>query len=96
MVFSQIDNHWNKHWEGLVFISLQNVKEVVIFKETHSSISNLKMDTSNTFNDSLEKLRDEMLNSISLTYLQNFLELSQKQCFLNAVSKWPVFQKSLK
>ena len=54
MVFGEIDNNWNKHWESLIFVSLKNVQKVIVFKETHCSISNLEMDTANTFNDSFE------------------------------------------
>ncbi len=39
-VSNGVDN-WNKHWEGLVFISLEDRKEVIILKEAHGSISNL-------------------------------------------------------
>lgn len=56
MVLSQIDYDRNKHWECLFLVSLKDIKEVVVFKETHGSVSNLQMDTSNALNNSLEKL----------------------------------------
>lgn len=54
MVVCQINNNWNQHWERLLLVGLQDVQEVVIFKETHCSISNLQMDSSNASDNSLE------------------------------------------
>jgi len=58
MVFSQVDNDRNEHGERLLFVSLQNIEEVVILKEAHSSVSNLQMNTTDTLDNSLEKLWD--------------------------------------
>ena len=41
MSFSKFYDYWYKHGECCFFISLQNGKEIIIFKETHGSISNL-------------------------------------------------------
>lgn len=91
MVLCQVDDHGDQHWEGLVFVSLQYVQEVIILKEAHGSISYLEMDPTDALHDPLEEFRDEVFNSIDLTYLQNFLELSQEEGLLDAVGKWPIF-----
>ena len=54
MVICKIDNDWNQHGEGLVFIGLEDVEEVIILEETHGSISYLQMDATNASDDSLE------------------------------------------
>jgi hypothetical protein len=92
VVLSQIHYHRDKHGEGFLFVGLQDVQEIVIFKEAHSSISHLQMNTANTFHDTLEKSRDQVLDAINLTDLQHFLELCQKESLLYAVSKGPILE----
>jgi len=41
VVVSKMDDNWNQHWECFFFVVLEDVQEVVIFKEAHCSISNL-------------------------------------------------------
>ena len=67
MVLSKVYNDWNKHWESLFLVSLQNIQEIIVFEEAHRSICNLKMNTSNTLNNSLEKFWDEMFDLIDFT-----------------------------
>lgn len=74
MVLSKVYNDWNKHWECLLFISLEDVEEVVILEEAHSSISHLEMDTSDTLYDSLEESWDEVVNFVNFAYFQDFLK----------------------
>ena len=69
VIFSQVNDDWDEHREGLLFVSLEDVKEIVIFEETHSSISDLEMDATNTFDDSLEQFWDQMLDVVNLAYL---------------------------
>ena len=76
MVLSKVYNDRNKHWESLFLVSLQDIEEVIIFKETHGSISNLKMDTSNTLNNSLEKFWNKMFDFVYFTDFKNFLKFS--------------------
>ena len=95
MVLREINDNRNKHWESLILVSLQNVQEVVIFKETHSSVGYLEMNTANALHDSLEQLWDQWLNFVYFANLQNFLQLRQKQGLFDAVSERPVFQKTL-
>ena len=45
MSFSKVADDWNKKWEGVGFVGFEDVKEVVIFKETHRPISNLQVKT---------------------------------------------------
>jgi len=73
VVFSQVNNDWNQHWESFLFVVLKNVKEIVILKEAHSSIGNLKMDTTNALNNSLKKFDDKFINLIDFTDFKNFL-----------------------
>lgn len=73
MVLSKVNNYGNQHWECFFFVGLKNVEEVVILKETHGSISNLKMDTTDALDDSLEKLGDQSIDLIDFTNLKNLL-----------------------
>lgn len=94
VIVSQIDNDGYKHGEGLLLVCLQDVQEVVILKETHSSVSNLQMNAANAPYYSLEQLWNQMLNFVNFTNLQNFLELSQEKGFLNTISEWPVLEQA--
>lgn len=58
VVVSKIYDNRDKHGESFVLIVLQDIQEVVVLKEAHGTISNLKMDASNASYDSLKKLRD--------------------------------------
>ena len=73
MVFSEVNDDWNQHWESFLFVVLENVKEIVILEEAHSSIGNLKMDTTNALNDSLEKFDDKSVDLIDFADFENFL-----------------------
>ena len=73
MVFSEVNDDWNQHWESFLFVVLKDIEEVVILEEAHSSIGNLKMDTTNALNDSLEKFDDKSINLIDFTDFKNFL-----------------------
>ena len=94
MVLCQVNNYWNQHWEGLLLVSLKDVKEVVVLKEAHCSVRYLQMDTSDALYDSLEESWDEMLHLIDLTNFEDFLELGQEEGLLDAVGKWPILKKS--
>lgn len=73
MVFSEVNDDWNQHWESFLFVVLKDIEEVVILEEAHSSIGNLEMDTTNALNDSLEKFDDKSINLIDFTDFENFL-----------------------
>ena len=73
MVFSEVNDDWNKHWESFLFVVLKDIEEVVILEEAHSSIGNLEMDTTNALNNSLEKFDDKSINLIDFTDFENFL-----------------------
>ena len=94
VVFCQINDNRDKHWEGLVFVCLQNVEEIIIFEETHGTISNLQVNTTNTLNNSLEKFRDQSVNFVYFTHFKYFLQFSQEKSLFYTVSKRPVLQKS--
>ena len=94
MVVSQVYDDWHQHGEGLVLISLQDVQEVVILEEAHSTVSNLQVDSSNALHDSLEKLRNKGLDFLDFTDFENFLQLSQEEGFLDTVSEGPVLKET--
>ena len=73
VVFCEVADDRNKHGEGLVLVSLKNVKEVVILEEAHGSIRNLKMDSTDAFNDSLEEFEDEMVNLVNFANFKDLL-----------------------
>mgnify|MGYP006971446968 CR=1 FL=1 len=95
MVFSQVNDHWYQHRECLFLIGFKNIKEIVILEEAHSSISHLEMDSSNALDNSFEQSWDKMLHLVNLAYFKNLLELGQEKCFLDAIGKWPIFEKTL-
>tara|TARA_B110001450_G_scaffold252319_1_gene273898 strand:- start:259 stop:561 length:303 start_codon:yes stop_codon:yes gene_type:complete len=96
MVLSEVDDDRNQHWESFVLISLKDIQEVVVLKEAHCSVGNLEMDSTDAFDDSLEKLRDQGIDFVYFTNFQHFLQLGQKECFFDAIGERPVFQKTLK
>lgn len=73
VIVSQVYNYRYEHWECFILIGFQNVKEVVILKEAHSSISNLQMNSSNTSDNSLKEFWDQMFNFIDFTNFKDFL-----------------------
>ncbi len=96
MVLSQVNDDWNKHWEGLLLVGLQDVQEVVILEEAHGSIGNLQVNTSNALHNSFKELVDQVFDLVNFAYFEDFLQFGQEKSLLDAVSEWPVFQKSLK
>lgn len=94
MVFCEVNNNWDKHWECLFLVCLQDVEEVIILEEAHCSVSYLQVDTTNASNDPLEKLWNEMLYLIYFTDFEYFLQFCQEESFLDTVCKWPKLQKT--
>jgi len=90
MVFGQVNDDWYEHWEGLLFVGLKDIQEVVVLEEAHGSVCNLEMDTSNALDDSLEEPWDQMIDLVDLTNLKDFLKFGQEEGLLDAVGKWPV------
>lgn len=93
MVVCEINDYRNQHWERLVLVSLEDVEEVVVLEEAHGSIGNLKMDSANASDNSLEEFRDQMFNFVYFANFQDLLQLSQEQSFLNAVGERPVLEQ---
>lgn len=54
----QVRNDWDKKRKCVRFVGFQDVEEVVVFEETHCTISNLEVETRNTFNKSFEDFRN--------------------------------------
>ena len=94
VILSQINDDWHKHWEGLFLVGLQDVEEVVIFEEAHGSVSDLQVDTANALYDSLEELRDQMLDFVDFTNFEDLLQLGQEQRLLDAVGEWPELEQA--
>ena len=69
VVLRQINNDRNQHVESLILVGLQDVQEVVILEEAHSSVSHLQVDTSNAGHDSLEESLDQPRNFVNLADL---------------------------
>ena len=76
MVISKVYNDRNKHGEGLIFVCLEDVQEIVILEEAHSSISDLQMDTTDTSYNSLKELWNQMFDFINFADFKNFLKFS--------------------
>jgi len=73
VIFSEINDNWYKHGESLLFVCLQNIQEVVVFKEAHSSICDLEMDAANAPDNSFEQSRDQVLNLLNFADFKDFL-----------------------
>ena len=54
------------------------------------------MNSSNAFYDSLEKFIFQVLHFINFTDFKNFLQFSKEKSFLDAIGKWPIFEKTFK
>lgn len=94
VIFSQINDDWHQHWECLFLISLQDIEEVVVLKEAHGSISNLQVDTSNAFYNSLEKFWNQVLDFIHFADFKNLLQLGKEKSFFDTVGEWPEFEET--
>lgn len=94
VILSQINDDWHKHWEGLFLVGFQDVEEVVIFEEAHGSVSYLQVDTANALYDSLEELRDQMLDFVDLTNFEDLLQLGQEQRLLDAIGERPELKQA--
>jgi hypothetical protein len=94
VVFGEVNDDWHKHGEGLVLVSLQDIKEIVVLEEAHCSVGNLKVDTANAFDDSLEELVDHVANLLDFTHFEDLLQLGQEKSLLDAVGEGPVFEQT--
>lgn len=94
VVLSQVDDYWYQNWESFTLVVLQDRKEEIILKETHSSIRHLQMRTSNRLNQSLEQLLYVRLKLRNVANIQHFKQLLQEHSFLSEIGEWPVSQKS--
>jgi hypothetical protein len=90
MFVSEFCDNRHQHWESLLLVGLENVKEVIILEETHSSVSYLEMDSSNATDDTLEKAGYQMFNFVNFAYFKHFLQLSKEKGLLDTVGERPV------
>lgn len=72
MSISHVADDWNQEWESVGFIGLQDVQEVVIFEETHRSVSYLQVEPRNALHQSFEYSRNEWLKFSDLASFENF------------------------
>ena len=96
MIFSQIDYNRHEHGEGLVFVRLEDVEEVVVFKEAHGSVRNLQVISADASDDSLEEAWDQGLNLFHFANLEHFLQFGQKERFFYAVGEGPILEQAIK
>ena len=92
VVVGQVHDDWHQHGEGPVFVGLQDVQEVVVFKEAHGSVSHLQVNSANTFNNSLEQTGNQSVHLIDFTHFKNLLQFSQEERLFHTVSERPVSQ----
>jgi len=92
VVVSQVHDDWHQHGEGPVFVGLQDVQEVVVFKEAHRSVCHLQVNSANAFNNSLEKTGNQSVNLVDFTHLKHLLQFSQEERLFHTVSERPVSQ----
>lgn len=78
MVLGQVYDDRDKHRERLVLVGLQDVEEVIVLEEAHSSVSYLQMDATNALHNSLEQLWNQVLNLVDFAYFEYFLKLCQE------------------
>ena len=90
VVLGEVDDDWHEHWEGLLLVGLQNVQEVVVLEEAHGPIGHLQMDATDTSDDSLEQLDDQVLDLVHLADFKDLLQLGKEKGLLDAVGEWPV------
>ena len=79
VVLSQIVDSRHQNWEGHFSVSLEDGEEVVIFEETHRSISDLEMISCNASNNAFEEGRNEVFNFFDFTDLEHFLKRGQEE-----------------
>ena len=92
MVLGKVHDNWNEHWEGFRFVRLQDVQEVVILKETHSSVGNLQVITTNALHNALEEALDQRLNLLDLANLEHLLEFGQEERLLYTIREGPILE----
>ena len=73
MVLSQIHYHRHQHGESLIFVGLQDVQEVIVFKEAHGSVGHLQMDAADALDDPFEQFGDQGVDFVHFAHLQHFL-----------------------
>ena len=88
-------NNWNQQWESIRLVSFKNVQEVIIFEETHGAISDLKVETRDAFDKSLEDLRNVWLELLHLASFQDFNQFRNEHDLFRRVSKGPVLNESI-
>ena len=92
MVLGKVHDNWNEHWEGFLFVRLQDVQEVVILKETHSSVGNLQVITTNALHNALEEALDQRRNLLDLANLEHLLEFGQEERLLYTIREGPILE----
>ena len=67
VILCEVNDNGNQQGESLLLISLKDSQEVVILKEAHGSVSNLKMSSADASNYPSEELGDERLDLVNFT-----------------------------
>jgi hypothetical protein len=80
----------------LALIGLQDIQEIIVFKEAHCSVGDLQVNATDALYDTLEKAVDQGLNLLNFANFKDFLQLGKEKSFFNAVSERPVLKKAFK
>ena len=96
MGLSHVDDDRNQKRESVALVSLEDVEEIIIFEETHRSVSHLQVKSRNAFDQSFEHLWNVWLKFLNLTSLKNLNKFTDEHDLLGRVSKRPVLDQSVK
>ena len=96
MVFCKLYDYRHKHREGLLFVVLEDIEEVIVLKKAHGAVCNLQVNATNALDNAFEQLQYHMIDFVYLAYFKHFLQFGQKEGLFNAICKWPVFKKTFK
>lgn len=72
VIVGKLRDNRNKKRESVSLKVTDNVQEEFIFEETHGSISDLEVRTSNTLNNTLEELGDYIIKTLAVTNFDDF------------------------
>jgi hypothetical protein len=53
------------------------------------------VNATNALDNPLEEFGNQVFNFVHFTHFKHFLQLSEEECLLDAVGKWPVLKQSL-
>lgn len=93
--FSEVTNDWNEKGESIRFVSFKDVKEVIIFEETHGSVGYLEMKAWNALDKALKDFRNVRLEFLNLTSLKHFNKFGNEHDFFGRVGERPILNEAI-